>query len=107
MSSARCSRRRSRPALPAPPALPALPDFLLRPHVRGEDLLAQSNARGCDLHQLIVVDEFDRVSRPRRRGGIRRMASSAVEARMLVCFFSFVTFTSMSFGRAFSPMIMP
>ena len=31
------------------------------------------------------------------RGGISRIASSAVEARMLVCFFSFVTFTSMSF----------
>ena len=35
------------------------------------------------------------------------MASSAVEERMLVSFFSFVTLTSRSAGRAFSPMIMP
>jgi hypothetical protein len=35
------------------------------------------------------------------------MASSAVDARMLVCFFSFVTLTSMSEARAFSPMIIP
>ena len=41
------------------------------------------------------------------RGGISRMASSALDARMFVCFFSFVTFTSMSLGRAFSPMIIP
>ena len=46
-------------------------------------------------------------SRPSLRGGTRRIASSAVEARMLVCFFSFVTLTSMSLGRAFSPMIIP
>ena len=37
-------------------------------------------------------------SRPSFRGGMRRTASSAVDARMLVCFFSFVTFTSRSFG---------
>ena len=41
------------------------------------------------------------------RWGVRRMASSAVEARMLVSFFCFVTLTSMSSGRAFSPTIMP
>ena len=46
-------------------------------------------------------------SRPSLRGGIRRIASSADDARMFVCFFSFVTLTSMSVGRAFSPMIMP
>src|SRR6266851_4510775 len=39
--------------------------------------------------------------------GIRRMASSALEERMLVCFFSFVTLTSMSCSREFSPRIMP
>jgi hypothetical protein len=36
-----------------------------------------------------------------------RIASSAVDARMFVCFFSLVTFTSMSRGREFSPMIIP
>ena len=46
-------------------------------------------------------------SRPSLRGGISRIASSADEARMLVCFFSFVTLTSMSAVREFSPMIMP
>ena len=46
-------------------------------------------------------------SSPSLRGGIRRIASSAVEARMLVCFFSLVTLTSRSFGREFSPMTMP
>ena len=46
-------------------------------------------------------------SSPSFRGGIRRIASSALDARMLVCFFSFVTLTSMSLGRAFSPMTMP
>ena len=35
------------------------------------------------------------------------MASSAVEARMLVSFFSRTTFTSRSVSFAFSPMIMP
>src|SRR6185295_1199869 len=46
-------------------------------------------------------------SRPSLRGGIRRIASSALEARMLVCFFSLVTLTSMSAVREFSPMIIP
>src|SRR6185437_3292054 len=46
-------------------------------------------------------------SRLKRRGGISRMASSAVDARMLVCFFSLVMFTSMSLVREFSPMIIP
>ena len=46
-------------------------------------------------------------SRPSLRGGMRRIASSALDARMLVCFFSFVTLTSMSLGLAFSPMTMP
>src|SRR5215203_1330771 len=46
-------------------------------------------------------------SSPMRRGGIRRMASSADDARMFVCFFSFVTLTSMSLLREFSPMIIP
>ena len=46
-------------------------------------------------------------SSPRIRGGMSRIASSADEARMLVCFFSLQTFTSMSLARAFSPMIMP
>src|SRR3984885_8884879 len=41
------------------------------------------------------------------RGGISRMASSAEEERMLVCFFSLVKFTFMSSSRAFSPRIIP
>src|SRR5207248_7436962 len=39
--------------------------------------------------------------------GTRRMASSAVEARMFVSFFSRTAFTSRSVSLAFSPMIMP
>src|SRR5260370_20482011 len=39
--------------------------------------------------------------------GISRMASSADDERMLVSFFSFVTFTSMSCSREFSPITMP
>src|SRR5690348_7739854 len=39
--------------------------------------------------------------------GINRIASSAVEDRMFVSFFSFVTFTSISCSRVFSPTIMP
>src|SRR5437667_31706 len=39
--------------------------------------------------------------------GTRRIASSAVEERMLVSFFSRTTFTSRSVSFAFSPMIMP
>ena len=46
-------------------------------------------------------------SRPSLRGGINRTASSAVDARILVCFFSLVMLTSMSLARAFSPTIMP
>src|SRR5713101_3280754 len=46
-------------------------------------------------------------SRVSTRCGTSRMASSAVEARMLVCFFSLVTLTSISASRAFSPTIMP
>jgi len=46
-------------------------------------------------------------SRPILRGGMRRIASSAEDARMFVCFFSLQMFTSRSFSRAFSPMIMP
>ena len=58
--------------------------------------------------ELVVVDELDRLleAEPARRdrgGSLRRRD----EARMLVCFFSFVTLTSMSAGRAFSPMIIP
>src|SRR6266550_6684240 len=41
------------------------------------------------------------------RKGIRRMASSDVEARMLVSFFSRTTLTSRSVSFAFSPMIIP
>ena len=41
------------------------------------------------------------------RGGTRRIASSADDARMLVCFFSLQMLTSRSFVREFSPMIMP
>src|ERR1051325_3562096 len=43
---------------PEPCAL--LPDGL-RPHVRGEDTLAQPDRRRRDFDQLIVVDEFDRL----------------------------------------------
>src|ERR1700723_2888411 len=39
--------------------------------------------------------------------GTRRIASSAVEARMLVSFFSRTAFTSRSLSLAFSPTIMP
>ncbi len=46
-------------------------------------------------------------SRLNLRGGIRRMASSAVDARMFVCFFSLQMLTSMSLAREFSPTIMP
>ncbi len=41
------------------------------------------------------------------RCGVRRIASSAVEARMFVSFFCLVTLTSMSSGREFSPTTMP
>src|SRR6266404_1557291 len=37
--------------------------------------------------------------------GMRRMASSALDERMLVCFFSLVTLTSISCSREFSPRI--
>src|SRR5215213_2821868 len=40
-------------------------------------------------------------------GGTSRIASSAVEARMFVSFFSFIAFTSRSTVRAFSPTIIP
>ena len=40
-------------------------------------------------------------------GGTSRMASSAVDARIFVSFFSFTIFTSRSRVREFSPMIMP
>src|ERR1022692_3689112 len=46
-------------------------------------------------------------SRFSMRGGTSRMASSAVDARMLVSFFSLTMFTSRSASRAFSPTIMP
>src|SRR3954462_7181249 len=46
-------------------------------------------------------------SRFNGRKGTRRMASSAVEARMLVSFFSRTALTSRSLSLAFSPMIMP
>src|SRR6266851_3254797 len=46
-------------------------------------------------------------SRLSSRWGMRRMASSALEERMLVCFFSLVTLTSISCSREFSPRIMP
>ena len=80
----------------------------LRPHVRREDPLAQPDARRRHLHQLVVVDELDRLleaelARRNRGGSLRR----PIDARMLVCFFSLVTLTSMSLGREFSPMIMP
>src|SRR5579864_2316082 len=41
------------------------------------------------------------------RKGTSRMASSAVDARMLVSFFSRTALTSRSVSLAFSPMIMP
>ena len=40
-------------------------------------------------------------------GGTKRIASSEVDARMLVSFFSLTMFTSRSLSRAFSPTIMP
>src|ERR1039457_3261931 len=46
-------------------------------------------------------------SRFNGRKGTRRIASSAVEARMFVSFFSRTAFTSRSVSLAFSPMIMP
>src|SRR5579862_464885 len=46
-------------------------------------------------------------SRLSGRKGTRRMASSAVEARILVSFFSRTALTSRSVSLAFSPMIMP
>src|SRR5260370_32828419 len=46
-------------------------------------------------------------SRLRLRYGTRRIASSEVDARMLVSFFSRTMFTSRSVSFAFSPMIMP
>jgi hypothetical protein len=46
-------------------------------------------------------------SSPSLRGGMIRIASSADEARMLVCFFSLQTLTSMSLLREFSPISMP
>src|SRR5271169_2342080 len=46
-------------------------------------------------------------SRLSSRWGISRIASSALEERMFVCFFSFVTFTSISCSREFSPITMP
>ena len=45
--------------------------------------------------------------RPTLTGGIKRMASSALEERMFVCFFSLVMLTFMSSSREFSPTIMP
>ena len=41
------------------------------------------------------------------RKGVSFTAISDVEERMFVSFFSFVTFTSRSAGRAFSPTIIP
>ena len=41
------------------------------------------------------------------RGGVRRMSSSLLDARMFVSFFSLQMFTSMSSLRAFSPTTMP
>src|ERR1700674_196358 len=46
-------------------------------------------------------------SRLRLRYGTRRIASSEVEARMLVSFFSRTMLTSRSVSFAFSPIIMP
>ena len=76
-------------------------------HIARQNALPQPDAPGRHFHELVVVDEFNRCSRLSTRGGMSRIASSAVEARMLVCFFSLVTLTSMSLTRAFSPMIIP
>src|SRR6202163_2187238 len=46
-------------------------------------------------------------SRFKGRKGTRRIASSAVDARMFVSFFSLTAFTSRSVSLAFSPMIIP
>src|SRR5581483_9249888 len=46
-------------------------------------------------------------SRFKMRGGTSRIASSAVDARILVSFFSLTMLTFKSASRAFSPTIMP
>ncbi len=57
------------------------------PLVGFQDLLAQANGLRRHFHELAVRINSTACSRFRRRGGTRRMASSEVEARMLVNFF--------------------
>ena len=78
------------------------------PHVGRQDAFPQPDAFRRDFHELVVVDELDGLLEPEQPR--RNQANGLVgadEARMFVCFFSFVTLTSMSLGRAFSPTIMP
>ena len=72
-----------------------------------QDLLAYPDGLGRHFDPLIVGDEFHRQLEIERPEGISRMASSATEARILVCFFSFTAFTSISSQREFSPTTMP
>ena len=69
--------------------------------VRLQDFLAQPQCLGVTLDELVVSDKFDRLLQIQLPKGTRRMASSAVEARMLVSFFSRTTLTSRSLSLDF------
>ena len=65
-----------------------------------------------DASSLPVFDElfplfFESGDSPAMQNIMDEMEMSPDEARMLVCFFSFVMFTSRSLSREFSPTIMP
>ena len=66
--------------------------------LRGELL---TDTRGTVVMNSIACSRFSGLN------GTRRIASSAVDARMLVSFFSRTAFTSRSVSFAFSPMSMP
>jgi hypothetical protein len=69
------------------------------PLIGFEDLFPQADRFGRHFDHFVVADELDGLLQIQQRGGTRRMASSAVEARMLVSFFSLTMLTSRSASR--------
>jgi hypothetical protein len=65
--------------------------------VGGENPFPEPDRLRRHFHQLIVIDELDRLLQIVQARRDDAIASSAVEARMFVCFFPSSTFTSMSF----------